>query len=87
MLMATFHLYKKRPKYSIPPLITGLNNVCACAKIKSNFRANAREWAANVMCGSFMFSCMTTTGKRQKFSIILAPKRKYIPLMMWKMTI
>ena len=22
---------------------TGLNNVCACAKIKSNFRANARE--------------------------------------------
>ena len=21
----------------------GLNNVCACAKIKSNFRANARE--------------------------------------------
>ena len=28
---------------------TGLNNVCACAKIKSNFRAN-------VMCGSFMFS-------------------------------
>ena len=60
--------------------LTGLNNVCACAKIKSNFRAN-------VMCGSFMFSCMTTTGKRRKFSIILAPKRKYIPLMMWKMTI
>ena len=22
---------------------TGLNNVCACAKIKSNFRANVRE--------------------------------------------
>ena len=31
------------------PRGTGLNNVCACAKIKSNFRAN-------VMCGSFMFS-------------------------------
>ena len=30
------------------PQGTGLNNVCACAKIKSNFRAN-------VMCGSFMF--------------------------------
>ena len=39
------------------------------------------------VCGSFMFSWMTTTGKRRKFSIILAPKRKYIPLMMWKMTI
>ena len=51
---------------------------------KSN-QISART-SANVMCGSFMFSWMTTTGRR-KFSIILAPKRKYVPLMMWKMTI
>ena len=62
-------------------LKTGLNNVCACAKIKSNFRA--KRFAKR----TFMFSWMTTTGKRRKFSIILSPKRKYISLMMWKMTI
>ena len=32
-----------RQSHIIKRLITGLNNVCACAKIKSNFRANARE--------------------------------------------
>ena len=51
---------REATKFVLPSPLTGLNNVCACAKIKSNFRAN-------VMCGSLSESIFRVNSEPESY--------------------